>query len=90
MHQVSDWCSGAAACFGWMREAKREATKGPQNATRFGTNRIYMTLSLAVLKMTKIDLQLALAEATRTNRKTVGGFLGLTCKTIKKHGELNR
>jgi hypothetical protein len=24
MHQVSDWCSGAAANFGWMREAKRE------------------------------------------------------------------
>src|SRR6478752_3982972 len=23
VHQVSDWCSGAAANFGWMREAKR-------------------------------------------------------------------
>ena len=28
MHQVSDWCSGAAANFGWMREAKRENTRG--------------------------------------------------------------
>jgi hypothetical protein len=24
VHQVSDWCSGAAVNFGWMREAKRE------------------------------------------------------------------
>ena len=28
VHQVSDWCSGAAANFGWMREAKREKTRG--------------------------------------------------------------
>ena len=28
VHQVSDWCSGAAANFGWMREAKRENTLG--------------------------------------------------------------
>ena len=28
VHQVSDWCSGAAANFGWMREAKRENTRG--------------------------------------------------------------
>jgi hypothetical protein len=27
VHQVSDWCSGAAANFGWMREAKRENTR---------------------------------------------------------------
>jgi hypothetical protein len=27
MRQVSDWCSGAAAYFGWMREAKRENTR---------------------------------------------------------------
>jgi hypothetical protein len=27
VHQVSDWCSGAAAYFGWMREAKRENTR---------------------------------------------------------------
>jgi hypothetical protein len=27
VHQVSDWCSGAAADFGWMREAKRENTR---------------------------------------------------------------
>jgi four helix bundle protein len=26
VHQVSDWGSGAAAYFGWMREAKRENT----------------------------------------------------------------
>jgi hypothetical protein len=24
VHQVSDWCSGAAANFGWMREEKGE------------------------------------------------------------------
>jgi len=24
VHQVRDWCSGAAADFGWMRDAKRE------------------------------------------------------------------
>jgi hypothetical protein len=28
VHQVSDWCSGAAVNFGWMREAKRENTHG--------------------------------------------------------------
>jgi NAD(P)-dependent dehydrogenase (short-subunit alcohol dehydrogenase family) len=27
VHQVSDWGSGAAAYFGWMREAKRENTR---------------------------------------------------------------
>jgi hypothetical protein len=27
VRQVSDWCSGAAAYFGWMREAKRENTR---------------------------------------------------------------
>jgi hypothetical protein len=27
VRQVSDWCSGAAANFGWMREAKRENTR---------------------------------------------------------------
>ena len=27
VHQVSDWCSGAAAKFDWMREAKRENTR---------------------------------------------------------------
>ena len=27
VHQVSDWCSGAAGNFGWMREAKRENTR---------------------------------------------------------------
>ncbi len=27
VHQVSDWGSGAAANFGWMREAKRENTR---------------------------------------------------------------
>jgi hypothetical protein len=27
VQQVSDWCSGAAAYFGWMREAKRENTR---------------------------------------------------------------
>jgi hypothetical protein len=27
VHQVSDWSSGAAAYFGWMREAKRENTR---------------------------------------------------------------
>ena len=28
VHQVSDWCSGAAANFDWMREAKREKSCG--------------------------------------------------------------
>jgi hypothetical protein len=27
VRQVSDWCSGAAAYFGWMRDAKRENTR---------------------------------------------------------------
>jgi hypothetical protein len=27
VRQVSDWCSGATAYFGWMREAKRENTR---------------------------------------------------------------
>src|SRR6516164_5263023 len=27
VHQVRDWFSGAAAYFGWMREAKREKTR---------------------------------------------------------------
>jgi hypothetical protein len=27
VRQVSDWGSGAAAYFGWMREAKRENTR---------------------------------------------------------------
>ena len=27
VHQVRDWYSGAAAYFGWMREAKRENTR---------------------------------------------------------------
>jgi hypothetical protein len=27
VRQVSAWCSGAAAYFGWMREAKRENTR---------------------------------------------------------------
>jgi len=27
VHQVRDWFSGAAAYFGWMREAKRENTR---------------------------------------------------------------
>jgi hypothetical protein len=27
VHQVSEWCSGAAANFGWMREAKKENTR---------------------------------------------------------------
>jgi ATP dependent DNA ligase C terminal region len=27
VHQVSDWGSGAAGYFGWMREAKRENTR---------------------------------------------------------------
>jgi hypothetical protein len=27
VHQVSDWCSGAAVNFGWVREAKRENTR---------------------------------------------------------------
>jgi hypothetical protein len=27
VHQVRGWCSGAAAYFGWMREAKRENTR---------------------------------------------------------------
>jgi len=27
VHQVSDWGSGAAANFGWKREAKRENTR---------------------------------------------------------------
>ena len=27
VHQVRDWFSGAAANFGWMREAKRENTR---------------------------------------------------------------
>ena len=27
VHQVSDWCSGAAAHFGWVREAKRKNTR---------------------------------------------------------------
>ena len=41
--------------------------------------------------MTKTELQLALAEATQTNKKTAGVFLdtlsALAYKTIKKHGE---
>jgi len=28
VHQVRGWYSGAAAYFGWMREAKRENTRG--------------------------------------------------------------
>jgi hypothetical protein len=28
VHQVIDWRGGAAANFGWMREAKRENTRG--------------------------------------------------------------
>jgi len=28
VHQVRGWSSGAAAYFGWMREAKREHTRG--------------------------------------------------------------
>jgi hypothetical protein len=27
VHQVSDWCSGAAGNFGWMGEAKRDLNK---------------------------------------------------------------
>jgi DNA-binding protein HU-beta len=41
--------------------------------------------------MTKPELQLALAEATQTNKKTTGVFLdtlsALACKTTKKNGE---
>src|SRR6516165_2373128 len=43
------------------------------------------------LKMTKTELQLALAEATQTNKKTAGVFLdtlsALAYKTTKKNGE---
>ena len=31
-HQISDWCSGAAANFDWMREAKRKNTRTASNA----------------------------------------------------------
>jgi hypothetical protein len=31
-HEVSDWGSGAAAHFGWMREAKRKNTRFPKLA----------------------------------------------------------
>jgi nucleoid DNA-binding protein len=41
--------------------------------------------------MTKTELQLALAEATKTNKKTVGVFLdtlsALAYKTTKKNGK---
>jgi DNA-binding protein HU-beta len=44
-----------------------------------------------ILKMTKTELQLALAEATQTNKKTAGVFLdtlsALAYKTTKKTGE---
>ena len=44
-----------------------------------------------LLKMTKTELQLALAEATQTNKKTAGVFLdtlsALAYKTTKKTGE---
>ena len=44
-----------------------------------------------LLKMTKTELELALAEATQTNKKTAGVFLdtlsALAYKTTKKTGE---
>jgi DNA-binding protein HU-beta len=44
-----------------------------------------------LLKMTKTELQLALAEATQTNKKTAGVFLdtlsALAYKATKKNGE---
>jgi DNA-binding protein HU-beta len=44
-----------------------------------------------LLKMTKTELQLALAEATKTNKKTAGVFLdtlsALAYKTTRKTGE---
>ncbi len=43
------------------------------------------------LNMTKTELQIALAGATQTNKKTAGIFLdtlsNLAYKTMKKHGE---
>jgi DNA-binding protein HU-beta len=46
---------------------------------------------ITTLKMTKTELQLALAEATQTNKKTAGVFLdtlgALAYKEVKKNGE---
>jgi len=44
-----------------------------------------------LLKMTKTELQVALAQATQTNKKTAGAFLDtlstLAYKEVKKNGE---
>jgi DNA-binding protein HU-beta len=44
-----------------------------------------------LLKMTKTEFQVALAQATQTNKKTAGAFLDtlgtLTYKEVKKNGE---
>ena len=44
-----------------------------------------------LLKMTKTELQIALAQATQTNKKTAGAFLDtlgtLAYKEVKKNGE---
>jgi len=38
VHQVRDWFSGAAAYFGWMREAKRENTASADEDLRSEVN----------------------------------------------------
>src|SRR5262249_38653329 len=58
---------------------------------RMGLESIRYLCHKRLLKMTKTELQLALAEATQTNKKTAGVFLdtlsALAYKTTKKTGE---
>jgi hypothetical protein len=63
VHQVSDWCSGAAAYFGWMREAKRENT-------RFSASQL-----LARLKREIVVLWTA--DANRISKKSFDAGFGL-------------
>src|SRR6266481_1055506 len=61
-----------------------------KNSLRFPCN-IWILRLEDLLEMTKTELQIALAEATQTNKKIAGAFLNtlsdLAYKAIKKNGE---
>src|SRR6516165_3325173 len=76
----------------YLRRTNKRATGGKGGGGRYDSLvSIRCLCHKRLLKMTKTEIQLALAEATQTDKKTAGVFLdtlsALAYKTTKKTGE---
>ena len=76
----------------YLRRTNKRATGGKGGGGRYDSLvSIRCLCHKRLLKMTKTEIQLALAEATQTDKKTAGVFLdtlsSLAYKTTKKTGE---